>query len=276
MRRSTWVLLAVVTAIALVPALGQAAPDWATPPPDISADGHRVDSLFYATTVMLLVLFCILTFVLLVSATRHRSASRHEVHFHRGHATRDLLLAGGISATIFFVVDGNLLYNSYHDLREVFWNYPADSPQITRVQIMPQQWAWRFRLPGEDGKFNTPDDIVTLNDLRVPVGKRVLAQLMSRDVIHSFFLPNVRQKQDANPGAVTRMTFLPVKTGTYEVVCAEMCGLNHYKMRAEMTVMSEEDYARWLDEATVWAKAGYDPDDEDAHWGWDWATRGKS
>ncbi len=239
------------------------------PPVDISKEGHRVDSLFYVTTIMLLVLFAILSYVLVVSSIRHRGKSSHHVHFHRGHATRDLTIAAVISASIFFVVDGNLLYNSYEDINDAFWNYPTEG-DLTRVQIMPQQWAWRFRLPGNDGQFNTADDIVTLNDLRIPVDKQVIAQMQSADVIHSFFLPNVRQKIDANPGSVTKMTFTPLQTGDFEVVCAEMCGLNHYKMRAEMKVLSTADYARWHEEASFWALSGFDEEDAEAHWGWDW------
>jgi len=246
--------------------------DWSKPPVDISADGHRVDSLFYTVTVMLLVLFAILTAILVISMVAHRQGSKHHVHYHLGDAPRDLTIAALISATIFFGVDGTLLVNSYQDITQAFWNYPADSPELVRVQIMPQQWAWRFRLPGNDNQFNTADDIVTVNDLHLPAGKQVLAQLKSRDVIHSFFLPNVRQKQDANPGAVTKMTFTPVETGTYEVVCAEMCGLAHYKMRAEMTVLGPEEYAAWHDEASIWAEASYDAEDLDAQWGWDWGA----
>jgi cytochrome c oxidase subunit 2 len=271
-RPSAWAVIVVVAA-ALWPLAALAGPlDWSKPPVDISADGHRIDSLFYTVTWMLLVLFLILTAVLVISMVAHRSNSKHHVHYHIGEAPRDLMIATTISAVIFFGVDGTLLVNSYQDIKQAFWNYPADSPELTRVQIMPQQWAWRFRLPGDDNEFNTQDDIVTTNDLRVPAGKRVLAQLQSRDVIHSFFLPNVRQKQDANPGAVTKMTFQPNTPGTYEVVCAEMCGLAHYKMRAEMTVMEPAEYAVWHAEASRWAMASFDAEDADAQWGWTWGT----
>jgi cytochrome c oxidase subunit 2 len=245
-------------------------PDWAQAPVDISLEGHRVDSLFGIVGVMLLVLFVILTAVLAIAMVAHRDGSKHHVHYHTGEARKDLTIAFTISAIIFFVVDGTLLVNSFEDLNEAYWNYPATSPDLTRVQIMPQQWAWRFRLPGSDGQFNTEDDIVTLNELRLPQGKQVLAQLQSRDVIHSFFLPNVRQKVDANPGSVSKMTFTPLRAGSYEVVCAEMCGIAHYKMRAEMKVMPQEEFDAWHAEASLWAGASFDPEDTDALWGWDW------
>jgi cytochrome c oxidase subunit 2 len=69
---------------------------------------------------------------------------------------------------------------------------------------------------------------------------------------------------------ITRFVFTPKATGTYEIVCAEMCGLQHYKMRGEMTIHSDEDYADWHREATVLAAAAYDPEDEEARWGWEW------
>lgn len=271
-RRSIGVFLTMVLLVGL-PAVAAAQLSQFTPPTDISVEGHRADSLFYSTTVLLLILFVILVILLFVPAFLHREGSKHKVHYHPGNAPRDLTIATLISATIFFVVDGNLLYNSYVDIKEVWWNYREGEPGITRVQIMPQQWAWRFRLPGNDGEFNTADDIVTFNELHVPKDTRVAAQLKSRDVIHSFFLPNVRQKQDANPGAVTRMTFTPTQAGTYEVVCAEMCGIAHYKMRAEMMVHDAADFAVWHEEASRWAAASYDPDDAEAQWGWEWEAR---
>lgn len=263
-------LLALVVCAVIAVAAPAGAESWTSAPTDISKEGHRVDSLFITVGIMLVVLFVILTAILAISMIAHRSNSKYEAHYHTGEARKDLAIAFTISAIIFFVVDGTLLVNSFEDINQAFWNYPDDSPELTRVQIMPQQWAWRFRLPGDDGEFNTEDDIVSFNDLRVPQGKPVLAQLQSRDVIHSFFVPNVRLKQDANPGAVTKMTFTPVEAGTYEVVCAEMCGIAHYKMRAEMTVLAQDDYDAWHAEASHWAKASFDPDDPEAQWGWDW------
>ena len=92
------------------------------------------------------------------------------------------------------------------------------------------------------------DDVTTINQLHLPVDKPALIYLSSKDVIHSFFLPNLRVKQDAVPGLNVPIWFEATKTGKYEIACAQLCGLGHYRMRGFMTIMSEDDYAAWMDE----------------------------
>ena len=94
------------------------------------------------------------------------------------------------------------LHPTLQDINKVFWNFDEveQRPDAVRIEVNAHQWAWDARYAGPDGKFNTKDDIVTLNDIRVPVDTPVLLQLASTDVIHSFYLPNFRVKQDAVPG----------------------------------------------------------------------------
>ena len=108
---------------------------------------------------------------------------------------------------IFFVVDGNLFFNSTMDLENVFHNFEKveHDPATIRVEINAHQWAWDTRSAGPDGKFNTKDDIVSLNDLRIPVDTPVIFEVASTDVLHAFNLPNFRAKVDAVPGQVNRM-----------------------------------------------------------------------
>ena len=88
-----------------------------------------------------------------------------------------------------------------------------------------------------------------VGQMHVPVGKPVRIQLRSKDVIHSFFLPNFRLKQDAVPGMGIEVWFTPTKPGDYEVACAELCGIGHYRMKAALTVdPSEEKFNEWLQE----------------------------
>jgi cytochrome c oxidase subunit 2 len=98
----------------------------------------------------------------------------------------------------------------------------------------------------------------------------VLLQIASTDVIHSFFIPNFRLKQDAMPGMVNRLWFQAKDTGEYDIGCAQHCGVHHYKMKGQLTVYSPEEYAAWLSNASEIAKRSYDPDDKEAHWGWEW------
>jgi cytochrome c oxidase subunit 2 len=139
-----------------------------------------------------------------------------------------------------------------------------------RIEINAHQWAWSARYAGPDGKFNTADDVVTLNDIRVPEGAPIILELASTDVIHSFYLPNFRTKQDAMPGMVNRLWFEAKETGEFDIGCAQHCGINHYKMKALLTVLPKADYARWLAEASANAARAFDPADTVAQWGWDW------
>ncbi|MBC8144537.1 MAG: cytochrome c oxidase subunit II [bacterium] len=113
------------------------------------------------------------------------------------------------------------------------------------VDVRPRQFQWDIRYSGADKKFNTPDDITTINQLHVPVNKAVLLNMEAQDVIHSFFVPEFRMKQDAVPGMVTRYWFTAIDTGGYEIACAELCGLGHYRMRGFVTVHTQENFDKW-------------------------------
>ncbi len=101
----------------------------------------------------------------------------------------------------------------------------------------------------------------------------ILIELTSTDVIHDFYLPNFRLKQDAIPGRLTRVTFTAKETGEFEIACSQYCGLNHYKMRGLLKVLPADDYQRWLQLASANSQALDDPADRAAHWGWDWHGR---
>jgi cytochrome c oxidase subunit 2 len=145
-----------------------------------------------------------------------------------------------------------------------------------------QQWAWNFRQPGVDGEFGTPDDIVTLNVLTVPSsampersddvsqGRPVVLNLSSKDVIHSFFVPDMRFKRDANPGAINEAWFMPIKDGTFDILCAELCGYAHYQMHGLLRVLPPDEWDTWQQEASRQALAAYDEADTEAQWAWEW------
>ena len=106
-----------------------------------------------------------------------------------------------------------------------------------------------MRYPGPDGKLNTQDDLFTVNDLHFVKNRTALIYLKSSDVIHSFFLPQMRIKQDAVPGLTIPVWFDADTAGKYDLACAELCGWGHYKMRANVTVHeTPEEFQKWLDE----------------------------
>jgi cytochrome c oxidase subunit II len=240
-------------------------------PMDISLSGHLGDWLFDLTTYEISFLFVVMCIWLIYPVLRHHDDNKaHKAQYDHGDDKRaywwTAILAGGV----FVFVDGVLLYNSYVDLHEVFWNFPTAAEHPLTVEVMGQQWGWNFRYPGPDGKFNTADDIVTFNDLHVPVGKPVYLRISSKDVIHSFYLPNFRIKQDAFPGTTTRMWFQAVQPGAFEIACAQHCGANHYKMEGGITVDTPEHFADWEKAQVAENQRRYDATDVEAHWGWEW------
>jgi cytochrome c oxidase subunit 2 len=127
------------------------------------------------------------------------------------------------------------------------------------VQVTAKQFNWDVTYPGPDGQFETADDVTLENELHVPVGQNVHLILQSKDVIHSFFLPNARLKQDILPGRTIKAWFNATKAGRYELACAELCGFGHYNMRGFLTVHEAADYARWVGDK--WPAAAAAPPD---------------
>ena len=120
---------------------------------------------------------------------------------------------------------------------------PSDGVQVI---VTGKQFNWNFTYPGPDGKFDTPDDKTIENELHVPANQNVLLTLRAKDVIHSFFIPNVRLKQDVLPGRTIKGWFNATKPGQYEIACAELCGFGHYNMRGFLIVHESADYQQWL------------------------------
>lgn len=119
-------------------------------------------------------------------------------------------------------------------------------PHDLEVEVLAEQFAWNIRYAGPDGALNTPDDVLNINQMHLPAGKTVLIHLKSKDVIHSFFVPAFRFKQDAVPGLTGRLWVNAVKPANLEIVCAELCGLGHYRMRGAVTTEPLADFQTWL------------------------------
>jgi len=243
-------------------------------PRDASVEGHRVDWLIKTTNGFVILLFVVMCVWMGIAVLKHNKD--HKAEYDHGDSKHHIAVAMGISALIFFVVDGNLWFNSTIDVNSTFWNHEAadKDPNAVRIEINAHQWAWDARYAGADGKFNTKDDIVTTNDVRVPVGAPVVLQLASTDVIHSFYLPNFRIKQDAAPGMINRMWFKAKETGDFDIGCTQHCGIHHYKMKARLTVLEPAAYKNWLAEMgtqlSLARSEAANANDKGANWGWEW------
>ncbi len=130
------------------------------------------------------------------------------------------------------------------------WNdVKIASPQADEtVRIIAQQWAWTFEHAGPDGQFNTPDDIRTVEDLYVQQNRVYRFELHSRDVLHSFSVPVFRLKQDAVPGRMIAGWFTPTRLGTFDVQCAEICGIGHGLMPGRVHVQTAAQHQAWIRE----------------------------
>lgn len=239
-------------------------------PRDVSVEGHRIDWLLNVTTIFCAILFVIMVIWMAIAIFKHNA--KHEPLHDHGNARSQLKFALSLSALIFLVVDGNLYVNSMIDLDEVFWNFdkPESHPRAVRIELNARQWAWDARYPGPDGEFRTPDDIVTMNDIRIPVGIPILMNIAAVDVIHSVYLPNLRQKQDAVPGVINHMWFTAKETGEFDIACAQHCGVNHYRMKGKLTILPVREYEAWARQASAASQRAYDPNDAEAQWGWAW------
>ncbi len=141
------------------------------------------------------------------------------------------------------------------DLWLDFWGAPVWAkvklerpPAALSIQVTGKQFNWEVIYPGPDGKFGTADDRQFDNELHVPANKVVRVVLKSKDVIHSFFLPNLRLKQDIVPGRDIEVWFQATKPGKFELPCAELCGFGHSGMKGYLYAHPEEEYNRWVKE----------------------------
>ena len=115
------------------------------------------------------------------------------------------------------------------------------------VRVIAQQWAWTFVHPGPDGILDTDDDITTTDELHLSVGTVYHYRLEARDVLHSFSVPVFRLKQDAIPGRQITGWFEPTRTGTFDVQCAEICGIGHGLMAGRVVIETPEEHLAWME-----------------------------
>jgi cytochrome c oxidase subunit II len=236
--------------------------DWL--PENVSAFGDGVDHLFHIIYYISLAIFILVNVIYVAFIIRYRRKRKGEKAYHyHGNNMLELTwtaLPFGLFLFLAFYSDG-----IWQDIR---YTEKMPNPDLV-VEVMGQTYLWHFRYPGSDGVFgrrdqslisttnpfgidpedpNGKDDFVTINSMHIPVNKNILVRLSSVDVLHSFFLPNMRVKQDAVPGQWVDVWFNSRKTGEYEIACAELCGSGHYLMRAVLRVDAQATYDTWIDE----------------------------
>jgi cytochrome c oxidase subunit 2 len=230
--------------------------------PELASDRGAQDTLYYIilalTGVMYIVVQCVLGFY--VWKYRHKDDAEGS-YWHDSHKMEMAWTIGTAVVLIPIVFAGLVVWQ---DVKAA----PPEEEMLT-IEAVAAQFQWDFRYTGFDGEFGAwvpelysldnylgidpddpagADDIHMINQIVIPIDRPVRILLRSKDVQHAFFLPNHRVKQDVMPGIETSVWFTPTKIGEYEIACAELCGLGHYRMRAFMSVRSEADFQTWLRE----------------------------
>ncbi|MCZ6625187.1 MAG: cytochrome c oxidase subunit II [Deltaproteobacteria bacterium] len=210
-------------------------------PENVSTFGGEIDYLFYLIYYITGAVFILVTvlMVLFLILYRHREGRRATY----SHGNTALEITWTVIPAVILLVLAFMSVSSWSKIR----SHPP--PSDFRVQVTAKQFNWEILYPGPDGTFGTEDDFQIDNEIHVPVNKVMHVILKSKDVIHSFFLPNLRLKQDAVPGRDILVWFEAIKAGKYELPCAELCGFGHSGMLGWLYVDTPEDYEKWVKES---------------------------
>ena len=210
-------------------------------PENVSTFGDEIDDLFYFIYYLTGAAFVLVTVLMVIFLILYRHKEGRRAVYSHGNTALEITWT--VVPTIILFI---LSFWSAFTWAKVKINAP---PSDFEVQVAGKQFNWEITYLGPDGKLGTKDDFKIDNEMHVPVNKVVRVRLTSKDVIHSFFLPNLRIKQDAVPGRQILVWFEATKTGKYELPCAELCGFGHSGMVGWLYVDTPEDYEKWVKES---------------------------
>ena len=211
-------------------------------PPGASTFTGEIDWLYNTILVITGIAFVVVEAALIVFLVRYRRRPGRRAVYTHGSMRAEIIWTSVTALVVVWI--GLASAGGWHRIKA----RDAAPPGAYPLLITAKQFEWHITYPGKDGKIGTADDFTVRSQLHVVVNRPVAAVLESEDVIHSFFVAPWRIKQDAVPGMRIPVWFQPTKVGTFELGCAELCGLGHYRMRAVVTVHTQEDYDRWVAE----------------------------
>jgi len=254
-------LFAVLVAIIAVLSAGLLAMHVWWMPPTISTIGPGIDHQINDTMVFVALLF--LSSQLLLGFFAWRAGPQRKIKYFPGGAKPLIILA--ILLVGFEIVSLSLVGSKIWAAQYL----SPPNPEALPVDAAAEQFAFYFRYPGPDGQFGAvhpervrdgngnyfgldPENDVAARDdiivgaLVVPVNRPILLTMHTKDMIHSFYVPELRIQQDIVPGLTIPLHFTATKTGTYEIVCTQLCGLGHYSMRSFLKVVTQAEFDQWL------------------------------
>lgn len=214
--------------------------DWL--PENISTFGGDIDFYFYVIYYITTAVFLLVagTLVYFLVKYRHREG-RSALYTHGNNKLEVLWTSATTIAMVSLAVASKPLWSTVKQERP---------PANYKVHVTGKQFNWEVLYPGPDAQFGTSDDYQVDNEVHVPVNQAMHILLKSKDVIHSFFVPQLRLKQDAVPGHEIWAWFEATKAGEYEIPCAELCGFGHSGMLGKLIVHEQADYDAWV--AQTW------------------------
>lgn len=212
-------------------------------PKGLSTYAGEIDALHDTIFLITGAVFVITEGLLLLFMFLYRERPGHKAVYTHGHM--GLEVAWTLLPIAIFVFLGIYSVRLWNKLKDPEY-FPKEN--AFEVRVVAQQFEWHIFYPGADGKLGTKDDLEVVNELEVPKDRPVIVHLTSKDVIHSFYLPEMRLKQDAVPGMEVPIWFQATEFANLEIACAELCGLGHYRMRGLLKVVHEEALKKWLKE----------------------------
>jgi len=233
-------------------------------PPEASAHAHDIDQLISLLHWLMFILFAGWGIFYVYTLMRFRKSKNPTADYIgvKSHTSSYLEIIVAVIEVVLLIGFSIPLWATRVN------QFPKEKDAVV-IHVVAEQFAWNVHYPGKDGKFgkrdihlvdadnplgldrtdpDAKDDITTINQLNLPLNKPVIIYITSKDVIHSFKLPVMRINQDAIPGQITPVWFTPILAGDYEIACAQLCGLGHYRMRGYMTIQTQEEFDAWLAE----------------------------
>lgn len=234
-------------------------------PPDYSAHGANIDRLIVMMHWFMAALFVGwgIYFIYCLVRFRQRSGQAANYHMTKAKPSKYVEVVVVVFEAVILIWFAIPVWADYRN------DPPPPDGDRLEIRVVAQQFAWNLHYPGPDGKFgktsvylidealnpigldregdpDAADDVVTINEMKIPIDRDIYLRLSSKDVIHSIWLPKLRIKQDIIPGMEIPVWFKAVQLGKMDIACAQLCGLGHYRMKGECEILSASDFEQWI------------------------------
>jgi cytochrome c oxidase subunit 2 len=208
-------------------------------PPNLSTQGVVIDQLFWVIAILTGVACILVEAGIVWFMFKYRTREGRTAYYTHGSKKAEIIWTA--IPVLILAVLGIYSGSVWAGIRGS-GSMPDDAPTF---HVVAKQFEWNITYPGADGQIDTNDDFTVRNQFHFPANEPVIVRLESEDVIHSFFVPELRVKQDAVPGMTIPIWFEATGTGEFQIACAELCGLGHYRMYAQVVVHDRADFDAW-------------------------------